>query len=421
MLHYFIKIVDNCFAGVVIAALLLVIILLKNRHKLIVGCALGLGFAAALIYAILKRNTGFAVREFYDLGVILPLLAALLLVCLLSWPAKKFYKNSELKPPKMLCAILSWALTLALAGLAAYVLPNIMLYPFEFAVGMDSIFNQDYLFKVVGYALGLLFMLLLGLSIYKIATEMPLLPLLSVIAASLLVFMLGQALEVSQILLTRGFIPRYGWLLNMVLSMLEHANWFIYGLAIILGLAGAAQWLRLKLSPMASGNPAEIRKQKAAERKQKRYCWLLFLLLLVTLLAITVGRYYENRGVELSPPMELPAVNGQIVIPLPTVNDGHLHRYVYKAENGTEIRYIVIRKSESGYGVGLDACDICGPTGYYERNGKEVVCILCDVVMNISTIGFPGGCNPVPLKFMISEGSLVIKTQDLENERRRFE
>ena len=45
---------------------------------------------AALIYAVLKRNTGFAVREYYDLGVMLPsiVLALVFLVTVLgSLPA----------------------------------------------------------------------------------------------------------------------------------------------------------------------------------------------------------------------------------------------------------------------------------------------------------------------------------------------
>ena len=61
------------------------------------------------------------------------------------------------------------------------------------------------------------------------------------------------------------------------------------------------------------------------------------------------------------------------------------------------VRFIVVKKPKGGsYGIGLDACDICGLAGYYERN-DEVVCKRCDVVMNKSTIGFKGGCNPVPL------------------------
>ncbi len=80
----------------------------------------------------------------------------------------------------------------------------------------------------------------------------------------------------------------------------------------------------------------------------------------------------------------------------------------------------MIKKNAVTFGVGLDACDICGPTGYYERD-DEVICKLCDVVMNKSTIGFKGGCNPVPLAYTLNGGSMVIKTQNLENENKRFE
>ena len=84
------------------------------------------------------------------------------------------------------------------------------------------------------------------------------------------------------------------------------------------------------------------------------------------------------------------------------------------------VRFIIIRKGETAYGVGLDACDICGPSGYYQRK-DQVICKLCDVVMNKSTIGFPGGCNPVPLKFSVGEGNLYIKAADLDAEEKRFQ
>jgi uncharacterized membrane protein len=111
------------------------------------------------------------------------------------------------------------------------------------------------------------------------------------------------------------------------------------------------------------------------------------------------------------------------VIPLEKIDDGNLHRFVHKVARGsstTDVRYIVIKKNDVVYGVGLDACDVCGPSGYYQRK-DQVVCILCDVVMNTATIGLPGGCNPVPLKFEITGGSLVIRTDDLAAEARRFQ
>jgi uncharacterized membrane protein len=73
----------------------------------------------------------------------------------------------------------------------------------------------------------------------------------------------------------------------------------------------------------------------------------------------------------------------------------------------------VIKKPDSSsYGIGLDACDICGETGYYEKN-DQVVCNRCDVVMNINTIGFKGGCNPIIIDYSISDGNIIVPIQGL--------
>ena len=51
--------------------------------------------------------------------------------------------------------------------------------------------------------------------------------------------------------------------------------------------------------------------------------------------------------------------------------DGYLHRFGYTTEKRKTIKFIVIKKpNSSAYGIGLDACDICGETGYYEREGQ---------------------------------------------------
>jgi len=123
--------------------------------------------------------------------------------------------------------------------------------------------------------------------------------------------------------------------------------------------------------------------------------------------------------VEITPAVPVSAVQGAIAIPLEKVSDGRLHRFSFRASNGTTLRFIIIKKSGSAYGVGLDACDICGPTGYYERE-DQVVCKLCDVVMNKATIGFKGGCNPVPLEYKMTAGKLVIPAAALEKEKGRF-
>jgi uncharacterized membrane protein len=373
-----------------------------------------LGIVAALIYAVLKRNTGFAVREYYDLGVLLPsIVASFCFFCCLWWVFSDDNKIYRLVFHFfVLCVVATWT---------AYCLPDLLLYPFEFAVGMDTIFNTDFMYKVVGYVFGLLVLFLTGLAYFFAASseKLPLRGVLSALALEVLVMGAFQVLTVAQILLGRNLIPRYRWLMRPVMWFLPRVNGFAYalmGLALILSLALFA---RLRFTPLTGENPAQLRKAKAGARRQKRFGTVVLAGLLFSLLVITVGQSYANREVELSPPIEFPATGNRIVIPLEDVNDGNLHRFVHKASDGTGVRYIVIRKSDVAYGVGLDACDVCGATGYYQRK-DQVICILCDVVMNISTIGFAGGCNPVPLKYVIESGSLVIETSALEAEKRRF-
>lgn len=225
-----------------------------------------------------------------------------------------------------------------------------------------------------------------------------------------------------QILLGRGLIPRNDLALDGIIFLLNNASVLLYWIIGAAALASVILWLRTKKS-VAQGvnaaNPALRRKAVSLMLGCIRWSKTAILALLAGLLTMTVGVDVDAQKVELSPPLTMPVTDGVILHSTATVGDGALHRFVYKTAKGVDVRYIIIKKSETAYGVGLDACDVCGPSGYYERKG-QVVCILCDVVMNKSTIGFAGGCNPVPLKFSLKAGNLIINTADLEAEASRF-
>ena len=119
------------------------------------------------------------------------------------------------------------------------------------------------------------------------------------------------------------------------------------------------------------------------------------------------------------PAVPVTAVDGFVDVDLSVVNDGHLHRFVYQTASGQMVRYIVILKGGNSYGVGLDACEICGPTGYYEKDG-QVICRLCDVMMNKATIGTKGGCNPIPIEYSVADGKLRVPQDALDKARDVF-
>ncbi|MDR3331776.1 MAG: DUF2318 domain-containing protein [Synergistaceae bacterium] len=418
MLEYLIKITINTFYMAIPVALLLAIVYTADNSggKRYVSLGFFLGLASAFIYAVLKRNTGWAIREYYDLGVLIPslvtgvpLIAAMPLVF-----SEKMGRRYQMALRALIFCVL--------AGGTAYCAPNIMLYPFEFAVGMDTIFNTEFMFRVIGYAIGLLLIYLTGFALYRVASHLRRGALLAAWGASHLTLLAFEVLTIAQILLGRNLIPRYRWLTKSVIWMLTHVNLFVYILMTLSVVSAVLLYARLKATKPFGENPAQVRRMKYTARRQARFCASVVLGVIISLLTVTVGVTYSNRRVELSPPVEFPAVGDSIVIPLERVSDGNLHRFVHKVQRGSstvDVRYIVIKKNDTAYGVGLDACDVCGPSGYYQRKG-QVVCILCDVVMNTSTIGLLGGCNPVPLKFSIDGGNLVIRTADLAEEARRF-
>lgn len=141
-------------------------------------------------------------------------------------------------------------------------------------------------------------------------------------------------------------------------------------------------------------------------------CWTL-VIMACSLSALIVGLNHVNEMPELSPPEQYTMVNKVATIPFEQVSDGHLHRFEYKAADGTVMRFIVIRKHGGAFGLGLDACDICGPTGYYEKDGK-IICMRCNVALNVATIGFRGGCNPIPFPFKVHNSVISIQAQDLD-------
>ncbi|MBR3044018.1 MAG: DUF2318 domain-containing protein [Oscillospiraceae bacterium] len=141
----------------------------------------------------------------------------------------------------------------------------------------------------------------------------------------------------------------------------------------------------------------------------------------VSVLNITWLKAITSRAVDLAPVEECKIVGHDMVVPFERVQDGHLHRFAYTTEDHVEIRFIIIKKpNSSSYGIGLDACDICGETGYYEKDG-QVVYKLCDVVMNINTIGFKGGCNPIVITYSIENGSIIVPIDGLLDYKKEFQ
>ncbi len=141
----------------------------------------------------------------------------------------------------------------------------------------------------------------------------------------------------------------------------------------------------------------KIKSIMLSERRKKAVPVFLFICLV--LIAWFVKRGEIVSQIYEPEPRPVFVEQGSIVIPLkdPSMDlmDGMLHKFSYVHE-GEEMRIMVIKKPGQSLSVSLDACEICPPEGYGQRE-DHVVCLYCKTPITVDTLGKPGGCNPIPL------------------------
>ncbi|MBR0070134.1 MAG: DUF2318 domain-containing protein, partial [Synergistaceae bacterium] len=216
-------------------------------------------------------------------------------------------------------------------------------------------------------------------------------------------------------------IPLTDFVFKIMIWRGENPNAFLFA-QLLLALVMLVFVIATHMKPEGTfPNKAMLRKEKARLRDCRRWSWSLCAWGVLAVFIVIVLHYYDTKPpAEVQPePYELN--DGMISIELTKVSDGHLHKFSYVTPGGYDVRFLVVKKpAGSAYGVGLDACDICGIAGYYERGNDEVVCRRCDVVMNKNTIGFKGGCNPVPFEYEVRSGKIFIDVKELEKHEKRF-
>ncbi len=301
------------------------------------------------------------------------------------------------------------------------IFPQVYALTKEFIAFGETSFGTQSLIRLAGFSLGFLLIIILGLATYKLSIKIneSKRNLLNIILNSVILIDFASrgiaALARLRILKARNRI------VFKIMIFEDRSLVYIITLFTIFILIFAIYFYSKNIKIIGEFKNNAFKRIEKAKIKNNRY-WAITLSLSIILVFLTVTalRSYVNKPVELSPPKPYQMEGNNIVIPLSDVDDGHLHRFSYISSGGNNVRFIVVKKVRGGsYGIGLDACDICGVAGYYERN-DEVVCKRCDVVMNKATIGFRGGCNPVPFEFVIKDKKIIIDVAVLEKESYRF-
>jgi high-affinity iron transporter len=184
----------------------------------------------------------------------------------------------------------------------------------------------------------------------------------------------------------------------------------LFFFVVILGAAALVvlrEWFSGKRpAEDASLNPAERRMREWEFRRQRRWSFAAAILCVLVVLSLAAEFVYSRATNAQEPARELVAQNNQVRIPLGDLQDSSVHFYTADV-NSTVIRFLVIHRGNGDYATALDACQICGTTGY-RQEGQNVICRNCGATIYIPSIGESGGCNPIPVKSQVENGEVIV-------------
>ncbi len=379
-----------------------------KKRRVLLGTILA-GFVAAGISAYIRSIPNYVNRTQLSFYSMIPVVIGLIgLLVLIACEQKLRERHSSAYE-----TIFSIFLIVYVVGSFFYSMPEVFLQLNSFVYYGESAVSTMVLMRIIGYVLALFLLFFSSFAIYKTATRLHPKHLKRSVTTTLILQGIVQVTVILQRLYSLHIIPRSKGIFAAIAWVLNHDHYFSFAVMVFLMTVPLILWRNNVKITEPYKNNAELRKIKAHMRLNRRWAMFLIVLIAMDFLSLTALKSYNNRETALSPPEEYEMENGMIVVPLDNLEDGHLHRYIYKAKDGVNVRFFLIKKAENSYGVVLDACDICGPSGYFERK-DEVICKLCDVVMNRGTIGFKGGCNPIPFPYKIHDRKVKIDPKDLD-------
>lgn len=308
---------------------------------------------------------------------------------------------------------------LAIAAAFFRAAPEVILQLTNFILPGEPVFTSEMLLRALGFVLGI------GLAVVVAAIFRGLSRTsgrLAFTVASLLLAVLvfvQHATSLAQLFQARRVVHFSGSSFRTLVWFINSERGLVIAQAAVFLIPAAVSLVASVSTPLTGENEAVVRTRRATRRDALRWAAWSVLAVAATATTLTRGVAEANKKPVLSPPEDYQLADGSALVSLTAVADGHLHRFQYKAADGTVMRFLVVKKNGGAYGVALDACDNCGDAGYYEKDGK-VICKRCDVAINVATIGFKGGCNPIPLDFDIHDGNIRIRTSALDAKSRVF-
>jgi uncharacterized membrane protein len=196
-------------------------------------------------------------------------------------------------------------------------------------------------------------------------------------------------------------------------------EWFFFVTIVALAALMVLFEARRRQPEALTESAAEKRKASWSARRERLWMTAVFATSFVFIVLVTAEFIYAKSVSALSPATHVSFTNGSVTIPLAQVSDGDLHRYEAR-EGGTEVRFLLYKKPDGKVVAVFDACEICGPVGFF-KGPNGLVCKNCAAPINSQSVGTAGGCNPLPLHSTTNADAIMIQEADLAARAKVFQ
>jgi FTR1 family protein len=269
---------------------------------------------------------------------------------------------------------------------------------------------------ISGVVLGLAGAILFGVMFVRGSLRVDLRRFFKITSIALLIFTLQLLINGYHELSEAGWVPANATTMATIGPLVRNELFFVLAVLILpllmLLVPGRAKEVPAALGAGAPAG-AEARLERAEQLRQQRARKIGGVLGILILGLLGLGFVYSKPPAELSPATQVAlAPDGAVRIPLASFQGTALHRFQVDI-GGHPVRFFALPLEAGGkIATAFDACEICGPKGYYQ-DGQTIVCLHCGSAIYPPSIGQGGGCNPVPLPSRTEGGDLVLLAPDL--------
>jgi uncharacterized membrane protein len=273
-------------------------------------------------------------------------------------------------------------------------------------------FNSTELMNFIGTLTGVMLAILFGVMFVKGSVRINLQKFFRV--TTVILFFVSAQLIISGLheLSENGVLPSSKREMALIGPIVRN-DWFpAITILTLTALMVLMEWRRRAPQPVAApSSAAEQRKAVWTARRERFWMTAVCVTTFAFISLITAEFIYAQSTTGISKATSVQLVNGAISIPAAGVSDGDLHRYAVNL-NGTEVRFLLYQKPDGNIAAVFDACEICGPVGFY-KTSTGLVCKNCASPINSQSVGLAGGCNPIPVMTPSKSDPVVIKQADL--------